>query len=95
MSEDPADFLGGDVNLYAYVWGTPTKYVDPLGYGIIGFGIDWVASKALSFPKFPVLVFLPWTAFEVATKGPCVTPQETGSSRCGLCRKLGRKHCWR
>jgi len=31
IREDPLDFLGGDLNLYAYVGGNPTNYIDPIG----------------------------------------------------------------
>lgn len=36
VSEDPIGITGGDVNLYAYVWNSPTIFVDPLG--LWGFG---------------------------------------------------------
>jgi hypothetical protein len=37
VSEDPVDFLGGDVNLYAYVRENPVGMADPLGlFGIAG-----------------------------------------------------------
>jgi RHS repeat-associated protein len=36
ISEDPIDFLGGDVNLYAYVGNNPVLSVDPLG-----LKVDW------------------------------------------------------
>jgi len=31
ISEDPIGFNGGDVNLYAYVWNSPTNFLDPVG----------------------------------------------------------------
>lgn len=31
ISEDPIGFSGGDTNLYAYVWNSPTNFVDPGG----------------------------------------------------------------
>jgi RHS repeat-associated protein len=31
ISEDPIEFGGGDVNLYAYVFNSPTNYTDPTG----------------------------------------------------------------
>ena len=31
ISEDPIGFLGGDMNLYSYVFGDPASLVDPLG----------------------------------------------------------------
>jgi RHS repeat-associated protein len=31
ISEDPLGFAGGDANLYAYVFNSPTKFSDPLG----------------------------------------------------------------
>ena len=38
ISEDPIRFAGGDVNLYRYVWNSPTNFTDPLGE--IGVGLD-------------------------------------------------------
>jgi RHS repeat-associated protein len=35
LSEDPIGFAGGDVNLYAYVWNNPTRYLDPFGLEVI------------------------------------------------------------
>jgi RHS repeat-associated protein len=31
ISEDPIEFWGGDVNLFAYVWNNPLFYIDPFG----------------------------------------------------------------
>ena len=31
LTKDPIGFLGGDVNLYRYVWNSPTNWVDPEG----------------------------------------------------------------
>lgn len=31
LSEDPIDFKGGDINLYAYVSNNPTRFIDPAG----------------------------------------------------------------
>ena len=31
IREDPIEFLGGDINLYAYVGNNPIGYLDPLG----------------------------------------------------------------
>jgi RHS repeat-associated protein len=31
IAEDPIDFLGGDVNLYAYLWNSPVDLIDPTG----------------------------------------------------------------
>jgi RHS repeat-associated protein len=33
-AKDPIDFAGGDVNLYGYVWNSPTNWIDPLGLRI-------------------------------------------------------------
>jgi RHS repeat-associated protein len=33
ISEDPIEFNGGDINLYAYVGNDPISYVDPAGHG--------------------------------------------------------------
>jgi RHS repeat-associated protein len=33
ISKDPIGFDGGDVNLYVYVFNSPTNYIDPLGLG--------------------------------------------------------------
>jgi len=37
VSEDPARFRGGDVNLYGYVWGSAPNFRDPLGLFGAGF----------------------------------------------------------
>ncbi len=31
ISEDPLGFRGGDANLYAYVWNSPSNFFDPIG----------------------------------------------------------------
>ena len=36
LAEDPLEFIGGDLDLYAYVWDNPTNLVDPSGRW--GFG---------------------------------------------------------
>jgi RHS repeat-associated protein len=36
ISEDPSEFEGGDINLFAYVWNSPLVYIDPSG--LSGFG---------------------------------------------------------
>jgi RHS repeat-associated protein len=36
LSEDPLGFVGGDANLYAYVWNSPLGYVDPDGTWGVG-----------------------------------------------------------
>src|SRR5262249_39053235 len=33
ISEDPVEFHGGDLSLYAYVWNSPLDYIDPPGLG--------------------------------------------------------------
>ena len=41
ISEDPIGFLGSDINYFAYVWNSPTGFVDPAGFwgfGIVGGG---------------------------------------------------------
>jgi len=38
LSEDPIEFLGGDINLYSYVANKPTTYADPLGFEVPGGG---------------------------------------------------------
>jgi RHS repeat-associated protein len=38
MSEDPIQFAGGQVDLYAYVWNNPLTYTDPTGTcGVVNF----------------------------------------------------------
>jgi hypothetical protein len=54
ISQDPLDFSGGDTNLYAYAWGDPVNYVDPVGLGgwsIGGIkdGLSHFARSALNF----------------------------------------------
>ena|SRR5947207_4534116 len=47
VGEDPIGLTGGDVNLYAYVWNDPTRFVDPLGLwgvGIHGGGTSEVGA---------------------------------------------------
>jgi RHS repeat-associated protein len=39
IAEDPLEFTGGDVNLYAYALNAPTTYVDPLGLYTASFCI--------------------------------------------------------
>lgn len=34
ISEDPIRFLGGDVNLYAFVFNMPLRLIDPLGLAV-------------------------------------------------------------
>jgi RHS repeat-associated protein len=45
LSEDPLEFLGGDENLYAYVWNDPLQYIDPTGTW--GFGVSGGASAGV------------------------------------------------
>ncbi len=35
MAEDPLEFAAGDMNLYAYVWDSPTNYTDQFGLAVI------------------------------------------------------------
>ena len=35
VSEDPLEFAAGDVNLYAYVWNSPTNYTDQFGLAVV------------------------------------------------------------
>ena len=35
VSEDPLEFSAGDVNLYAYVWNSPTNFTDQLGLAVV------------------------------------------------------------
>lgn len=35
IAEDPIGFMGGDVNLYAYVWNNPSRFVDLLGLSVL------------------------------------------------------------
>jgi RHS repeat-associated protein len=44
ISEDPIEFAGGDVNLYAYVWNNPIALYDP--FGLWGFGVTGGATGA-------------------------------------------------
>jgi RHS repeat-associated protein len=37
ISEDPIEFAGGDINLFAYVLNAPTRYNDPLGLVVVRF----------------------------------------------------------
>ncbi|MGD9853156.1 MAG: RHS repeat-associated core domain-containing protein [Nitrospirales bacterium] len=38
ISEDPIGFAGGDLNLYAYVFNSPTNFRDPSGLLVVGGG---------------------------------------------------------
>lgn len=58
VSEDPLEFLGGDLNLYAYIGDNPIDYNDPLGlFGLFGPGLVNVRpdrpcrDKASSYPE--------------------------------------------
>jgi RHS repeat-associated protein len=42
ISEDPMEFAGGDINLYAYVSNDPVSYVDPSGNGKFKYAIQIV-----------------------------------------------------
>jgi RHS repeat-associated protein len=43
ISEDPIEFAGGDVNLYAYVGNGPTQFTDPLGLQVfVGATPPWL-----------------------------------------------------
>jgi RHS repeat-associated protein len=35
LTEDPLEFAGGDVNLYSYVWNSPTNYTDQFGLAVM------------------------------------------------------------
>jgi len=37
LTKDPIGFLGGDVNLYRYVWNSSTNWIDPFGLSPIGW----------------------------------------------------------
>jgi RHS repeat-associated protein len=45
LSEDPIEFLGGDVNLYVYVWNNPLLYIDPSGLSGLGFRLPKVGPR--------------------------------------------------
>jgi RHS repeat-associated protein len=47
ISEDPIGFLGGDSNLYVYVWDQPTSFRDPLGWWGVGGVLGGSASYGL------------------------------------------------
>lgn len=38
LSEDPIEFVAGDVNLYSYVWNNPVVFGDPFGFQGVTFG---------------------------------------------------------
>jgi RHS repeat-associated protein len=48
LSEDPAGFQGGDVNLYAYVSNAPTRFSDPLGLWLPGDHWNQTVEAALA-----------------------------------------------
>ena len=46
ISEDPIGFLGGDINLYGYVWRSPLTHRDPLGRDGWGNDVaDWLDQR--------------------------------------------------
>ena len=52
ISEDPIEFAGGDVNLYAYVGNKPLTYVDPFGTAEIlmcGHSVNIFGSLTIAF----------------------------------------------
>jgi RHS repeat-associated protein len=46
LKKDPIGFKSGDTNLYRYVWGTPTRWIDPVGLEVS----KWGRSADLPFP---------------------------------------------
>ena len=56
ISEDPLEFGGGDVNLYAYVGNSPVSYIDPSGLGRLpanptGLGPQWTLDPSHQAPN--------------------------------------------
>ena len=79
--EDPIGFAGGDVNLYAYVFNSPTNYTDPtgefvvlaviawcVGGGLFNVGLDWLSGRKMTAENI-VTSGIRGCAFEVATLG--------------------------
>jgi len=55
LSEDPLEFFGGDVNLYAYVSNAPINYVDPGGEAWVAPAAGCAAGAALSGGRIPAI----------------------------------------
>ena len=51
LSRDASGFMGGDLNLYRYVFNAPTQYIDPYGYTAVEYSIAsrYKAAKAAAF----------------------------------------------
>src|SRR5262249_39537248 len=80
VSEDPIEFYGRDVNLYAYTGNKPITYVYPIGYTAINRTIDGATPKVFRFPRLPVLFFIPLSVYEVYTRGTCVIPKRAAQA---------------
>jgi RHS repeat-associated protein len=53
VSEDPIGFLGGDANLYGYVFGDPVSLVDPLGLWSTSISVFAGPGAAFTFGQNP------------------------------------------
>ena len=67
LQPDPVGFLGGDSNLYAYVWNNPTNWVDPSG--------QYAVAVQVTFLLGIVLAYTVWNAFQWTKKYPIQLPR--------------------
>jgi uncharacterized protein RhaS with RHS repeats len=55
ISEDPIEFEGGDVNLYAYVSNAPVDFIDPTGMSVVAGAMPEYCEELTLIPMTPEL----------------------------------------